>query len=288
MEENSFQRAARRLATSRFGKRLIFRDTVRSTNDLAREEAEKGAHEGTVVLAEAQTLGRGRLSRTWHSPSGLGIWMSIVLRPDVSPERAPSLTFCISLAVAKALKALYPVDVELKWPNDVLVKGRKVCGILTEMKVTRQRVEFVICGVGINVNQTADDFPVGLREAAASLLIATGKEADRTELFSEALSQMEAAYERFSREGAGACIREWRSMCPFFGRRVRVTERPGDVNGAGSFQEKASRERAGSPGGRTGEVTEGIFFDIAENGAMVLRLDSGIHRTFVAGDIELI
>jgi len=288
MEETSFQKAAQRLRTSRFAKPLIAVRSVSSTNDLARQEAEKGASEGTVVVAEEQTLGRGRLSRGWHSPRGLGIWMSIVLRPKVSPEIAPVLTFCVSLAVAKALRALYPTEVSLKWPNDVLVKGKKLCGILTEMKATRGSVEFVICGVGINVNQAAEDFPPELRESATSLFVVTGVKADRTELFSEVVEQMETVYDRFSREGSAACINEWRSMCPFFGKRVRITERVdrGGEKGAGAPEDYGTRTEPDET--KPGEATEGIFFDIEDNGALVLRLDSGIHRTFVAGDIELV
>lgn len=292
MDKTSFEKAAAHLRTSRFGKRLIALRSVPSTNDLARQEAEKGAPEGTVVVAEEQTVGRGRLSRSWHSPSGLGVWMSTVLRPEVSPEIAPSLTFCVSLAVARAVRALHPVDVSLKWPNDVLVKGRKLCGILTEMKVVRDSVEYVISGVGINVNQTPEDFPDELRETATSILMATGRKADRVELFSEVMEQMEAVYDRFSSEGATACISEWRLMCPFFGKRVRITERA--ETGTGTESMTATGTRIGTGTGtasdrpRTGETTEGIFFDIEDNGALVLRLDSGVHRTFVAGDIELV
>ncbi|UCF79599.1 MAG: biotin--[acetyl-CoA-carboxylase] ligase [Candidatus Eiseniibacteriota bacterium] len=288
MEETSFEKTASRLDSSRFGARIISVRSVSSTNDLARQEAEKGAAEGTVVVAEEQTFGRGRLSRGWYSPPGLGIWMSVVLRPTLSPEAAPALTFCASLAVARAVKAAHGLDVTLKWPNDVLVKGKKLCGILTEMKATRRSVEFVVCGIGMNVNHTLEDFPAELRRSATSVLIASGRKADRVALFAEVVRQLELAYDRFSREGASACIQEWRSMCPLFGKRVRIREDAG--TGAETGRRTRARTRAGTKGKKrgTGLVVEGTFFDVESNGALVLRLDSGVHRTFVAGDVELV
>lgn len=213
-----------------------------------------------MVIADEQTGGRGRLSRTWHSPAGLGIWMSIVLRPRVRPSVASGITMCASLAVVRALRKLHPMSVSLKWPNDVMVKGRKLCGILTEMKAAGDRVEFVVCGIGINLNQGADDFPPELREVATSVFLATGHRADRTALVAELLQQMEKLYRVFLKSGLPALMGEWRSMCPFFGKIVRIKTR--------------------------GETVEGVFHDIDVGGALVLRLDSGVHRSFLAGDVE--
>jgi BirA family biotin operon repressor/biotin-[acetyl-CoA-carboxylase] ligase len=243
-------------------KRVIFLESVSSTNDVAWDEAEKGAPEGTVIVAEQQTAGRGRLSRKWHSPPGLGVWMSVVLRPEVKPEAAPGLTLCASVAVAKAVRSLYRVRASLKWPNDIMVKGRKLCGILTEMKASRGRVDFIVCGIGMNVNQTPDDFPADIRESATSILIATGKSADRKKLVAATIEHLEKQYREFCLDGLTSCIDEWRSMCPLFGKRVRIKGRR--------------------------EAVEGIFFNIDDNGALVLRLDSGIHRGFMAGDVELV
>jgi len=233
---------------------------VGSTNEVAWQEAEKGAAEWTVIIADEQTEGRGRLSRRWHSPAGLGAWLSIVLRPDVRPSVAPGITMCASLAVAKALRKLHPMSVSLKWPNDVMVKGRKICGILTEMKAAADAVEFVVCGIGINLNQTADDFPAELRDGATSVYLATGHKADRAALVDELLRQMEKLYGAFLRRGLPALMGEWRSMCPLFGKIVRIRTR--------------------------GETVEGVFHDIDAGGALVLRLESGVHRSFLAGDVE--
>jgi BirA family transcriptional regulator, biotin operon repressor / biotin---[acetyl-CoA-carboxylase] ligase len=261
-EDAGFQKVAARLRRAQIGKRMTFLESVGSTNDAACAEAEKGAPEGTVVVAEEQTAGRGRLRRRWHSPSGLGIWMSVVLRPEVGSETAPGMTLCASVAVAKAVRSLYPVDVSLKWPNDVMVKGKKLCGILTEMKASRRNVDFVVCGIGMNVNQTPEDFPVELREGAVSIMMATGKRVDRAELLAAMLEHLEEQYRKFCREGVASSLDEWRSMCPLFGKRVRIKGRR--------------------------EAVEGIFFNIDDNGALVLRLDSGIHRSFLAGDVELV
>jgi len=260
--ETGFEKAAAHLRRSRIGGRLISLESVSSTNDVAWEEAEKGAPEGTVVVAEEQTAGRGRMSRRWHSPPGLGVWMSVVLRPEIGPETAPGLTLCASVAVAKAVRSLHPVTVSLKWPNDVTVEGRKLCGILTEMKASRGKVDFVVCGVGMNVNQAREDFPAEIREKATSLMIATGKTADRAKLLVVTLEHFEKQYSMFCREGIASCLGEWRSMCPFFGKRVRVKGRR--------------------------EAVEGMFFNVDDNGAIVLRLDCGVHRSFLAGDVEFV
>ncbi len=240
--------------------RTLTFERVGSTNEAAWEEAEKGAAEWTVVIADEQTSGRGRLSRKWHSPAGLGAWMSVVLRPDVRPSVAPGITMCASLAVAKALRKLHPMSVSLKWPNDVMVKGRKICGILTEMKAAGDRVEFVVCGMGINLNQGTDDFPPELRDSATSVFLATGHRADRTALVAELMSQFEKLYGVFLQRGLPALMGEWRSMCPLFGTIVRIKTR--------------------------GETVEGVFHDIDAGGALVLRLESGVHRSFLAGDVE--
>jgi BirA family biotin operon repressor/biotin-[acetyl-CoA-carboxylase] ligase len=252
--------SARGSKTSGFCKRILSRQRVGSTNAVAWEEAQKGAAEGTVVLADEQTGGRGRLSRKWHSPAGLGVWMSIILRPEVRPSVAPGITMCASLAVARALRKLHPMSVSLKWPNDVIVKGRKICGILTEMKATGNRVDFVVCGIGINVNQGEDDFPAELGGMATSVFLATGHKADRTALLAEVIEQLEKLYQVFLSKGLPALMGEWRSMCPLFGKIVRIKTRD--------------------------ETVEGVFHDIDAGGALVLRLDSGVHRSFLAGDVE--
>ncbi len=258
--ESGFRGTARLLKTARIGKRIVHLDSVESTNGVAWKEAEQGARDGTVVVAEEQTRGRGRLERVWYSPRGLGIWMSVILRPQVSPEVAPGLTLCASLAVARSLRRSGMQEVSLKWPNDVTVGDKKLCGILTEMKTTRGRVDFVVCGIGLNVNQSLEDFPSELREKATSVFLSTGARADRRALLFLLLEQLDDIYELFLQKGLAAFMGEWRSACPLFGRIVRVRTRD--------------------------QVVEGVFYDIEADGALVLRLDSGVHRRFLAGDVE--
>ncbi|MBN1504248.1 MAG: biotin--[acetyl-CoA-carboxylase] ligase [Candidatus Eisenbacteria bacterium] len=242
------------------GRRVLTFERVDSTNEVAWREAERGVPEWTWVSADEQTGGRGRLSRRWHSPAGLGVWTSVVLRPGVTPSVAPGITMCASLAVARTLRKLHPMSVSLKWPNDVMVKGRKICGILTEMKASGERVEFVVCGIGINLNQAAEDFPAELRDAATSVFLETGHKADKAEALAELMPQMERVYAVFLSNGLQALMGEWRSMCPLFGKIVRMKTR--------------------------GETVEGVFHDIDASGALVLRLESGVHRSFLAGDVE--
>jgi len=256
----NFAEAGRRLDTASIGKRIISLGSVGSTNSVAWKEAEEGASHGTVVVAEEQTSGKGRLARRWESPAGLGIWMSVVLRPAVPPSTAPGITICASLAVAKAVRLLYALPVTLKWPNDVMVDERKLCGILTEMKTIRRKVGFVICGIGINVNQSREDFSPELRGSATSVFLSTGTRADRVELFVLVLKELERHYNTFLESGLPTLVKDWRTMCPLFGRIVRVKTRDEEV--------------------------EGVFFDIEPSGALVLRLDSGVQRSFLAGDVE--
>ncbi|MFH0778526.1 MAG: biotin--[acetyl-CoA-carboxylase] ligase [Candidatus Eisenbacteria bacterium] len=262
--QSVFFDAAGLLRKSRLGKRLVCLYSVTSTNDVAWGEAEAGVSEGTVVVAEEQTEGRGRLGRTWYSPPGVGVWMSVIMRPQISSEAAPGITHCASLAAARAIKVVCPVEVSLKWPNDVLVEGRKVCGILTEMKTVGKRIDFVVCGIGINVNQKPEDFAPAIRAAGVSLRMATGETVERVRLFAEVIKQLDGLYEGFCRCGFSHCAAEWKAMCGSLGKRIRIRT------------------------GRSEGDVEGVFSDVDERGALVLRMDSGLERSFLAGDVELV
>ncbi len=146
---------------------LYFRELA-STNDMAKELAMRGTREGTVVVVETQTSGRGRLKRKWISPQG-GLWLSIILRPRIQSKHAPKLTLMASVAVAKTLSKLFPLKVEIKWPNDILINHKKVCGILTEAKTKGEALNFVIVGIGINANFDVNTLPVYLRDSSTTL-----------------------------------------------------------------------------------------------------------------------
>ena len=167
---------------------IVHRDSIDSTNLLAAELARGGAEEGTAVLAEQQTAGRGRLGRSWVSPARLNLYCSVVLRPAIPPLEVPRLTLVAGVAVAEAILATAAVPARIKWPNDVLIDGRKVAGVLTELEAEADRVRFVVVGIGVNLNATAGDFPPELRDKATSLALASGAPVGRVAFTARLLS----------------------------------------------------------------------------------------------------
>ena len=163
------------MLTLTMGRTILFFRELSSTNDIAKELALQGAAEGTVTVAETQIRGRGRIEREWFSPKG-GLWFSIILRPKISPKDAPKLTLMMSVAVAHALSKMFDLATEIKWPNDVLVKNKKICGILTEANTRGNQVQFVIIGVGVNANFDVRDMPFTLQPSSTTLKEELNKE----------------------------------------------------------------------------------------------------------------
>jgi len=249
------------LRARRFGRRLIFLREVGSTNDLAKELASYGAVEGTVVVAETQRAGRGRLGRTWFSPAG-GLYFSVVLRPNVRAGAAVTLVFVASLAMVKVLRELYGLRVETKWPNDVLVNGKKVCGILAEMKMTGEIVKFVVVGIGVNANVNVEEaFPEELRSSVTSLENKFRKKVELEVLFRALLEKLESVYELFVKEGFASVLKEWKKYASFVGCRVEVT--------------------SGT------EKWVGLALDVESDGSLVMRLEDGTVKHVFVGDISL-
>ena len=213
---------ARHLTTARFGRRLENFETIDSTNVRAAELARAGAAEGTVVVAERQTRGRGRLGRSWVSPARVNLYASFVLRPRLAPSDAPQLALAAAIAVARALAALAPGRVAIKWPNDCLLDGKKVAGILTEMDAEVDRVRAVVLGIGVNLNATARQFPSALRPIATSVVLATGTLVDRPRFTAALCSTLEDVYDRVVSEGFAALVDEWESYSCLTGRRVTI------------------------------------------------------------------
>ncbi|MFQ6092911.1 MAG: biotin--[acetyl-CoA-carboxylase] ligase, partial [bacterium] len=170
------------LRTSFVGRKIFSFGVLKSTQDYALRLAEEGAEEGVVVIAEEQTGGRGRFGRVWYSPPGVGVWCSLILRPKMLPWESPRLTIVAALAAARAIESSAGPSAALKWPNDVLINNRKVCGILTELSAEAESVNFVIIGIGVNVNQAATHFPSHLRHRATSLRIECGHQVSRIKL----------------------------------------------------------------------------------------------------------
>lgn len=212
------------LKTKTMGQSIYFYEETDTTNNRARELALEGAPEGTLVVAEKQTAGRGRRGKVWESPLGTGIWMSLVLRPQIMPAEASVLTLLCGLATAEAIEAETGLSAGIKWPNDILINGKKAVGILTEMDCEMSEVHFVIPGIGINVNTAS--FPPEIAEIATSLYLECGKTVSRRRLVHKVLERLEEHYETFLRTGSfAAMLEDYRKHCITLGKEVHVLGR---------------------------------------------------------------
>lgn len=247
----------------RLGSSVIYLSETDSTNRVGIERAEAGAVDGTVVLAEHQTSGRGRLQRRWHSAPGQGVAMSVILRPRVEPLRVPQLSLVAAVACARTIESTCAGDrVQIKWPNDLYVASRKVAGILCEMRAEMDRLEFLVLGIGVNVNLEHDQFPPELAGSATSLSEATGRRIRRVPFLHALLDELESAYESWLTDGLAPFLDAWRERSLFRGRRVAVD--------------------TGAP-----RPLEGTVRDLREDGALLLETDSGDLRALLSGDVSL-
>ncbi len=226
---------ASRLRTKWAGQRLIFFESTGSTNPDAKRFAEEGAPRGTTVVADRQTAGRGRRGRSWESPAGRSIYFTIIVRPAFIPDKASMITLVMALSVAEAIHEVTGLPTGIKWPNDIVVNGKKVVGILTEMSMTPEmnEIQFLVAGVGVNVNQeSAEEFPEELRGAATSLKIESGRHFDRAALLAEILARFEQDYETFERTLTLSELKE-RYESRLAGRNavVRILDPAGEYTG---------------------------------------------------------
>jgi BirA family biotin operon repressor/biotin-[acetyl-CoA-carboxylase] ligase len=210
------------LATRRFRGPVHHFAELPSTNDLAKELGARQAPEGTLVLAERQTQGRGRLGREWDSPAGAGVYASLLLRPKLPPWDLPQITLTTAVAVVRAVSRAAGLALGIKWPNDLLIQGRKVGGILTEMETEADRIRYLVVGLGLNVNNAA--FPPELADAATSLYLAAGRPFDRVRLLQAWLTEMEDLYAGFLAGEFAAILDEWRRHAVTLGREVAVRQ----------------------------------------------------------------
>jgi BirA family biotin operon repressor/biotin-[acetyl-CoA-carboxylase] ligase len=247
-----------RLKGSLFGKRIHHFFKVDSTNRVALDLGHAGEPQGAVVLAEEQTAGRGRAGHAWHSERATGIYATLLLRPPLAPVQAPLLTMMAGLSARTAIQAQSGLDVDLKWPNDVLIRGKKVGGILTEMHAEPSQIRFVIVGIGLNVNQ--EKFPGELDALATSLRVESGKPQSRLELLVRLLREFETDYNRFLTEGAESVTSRFAAISSYAeGKRVRVT------NGKDSFS--------------------GVTAGLGREGLLLVRRDGGQIVTVITGDV---
>ncbi len=211
------------------GAKLLLVEVLESTSRTLRELAEVAEPEGTVVVAEEQRAGRGRLGRGWASPRG-GLWFSVLLRPPVAPSEAPKLTLMAGVAVADALRRNLGLDARLKWPNDVLVSGKKLCGILAESR-SDGKLEYVIVGIGINANFLVSALPEQLRNSAITVREVLRRPVDRMALLRAILKELDTAYAAFRAGGTAKLLARWRELSETLGRKVRVETATGFVEG---------------------------------------------------------
>lgn len=219
------------LNTTAFGRKLKLLDVTTSTQEEVRLRAEQGAEEGTLVIAEEQTIGRGRQGRKWHSPAGKGIWMSLLLRPRLPLSAAPQLTLLSAVAVCRAIRAVTGVAAGIKWPNDLLVDGRKVCGILLESAGEDEMIRYCIAGIGIDANLTPDDLPPELASIATSLQIESGRKVDRAVLIGAVMAELEKLYGLYMEEGFAPIGHLWEALSVTTGRQITIKTAQGEVAG---------------------------------------------------------
>jgi BirA family transcriptional regulator, biotin operon repressor / biotin---[acetyl-CoA-carboxylase] ligase len=244
------------LKTKVIGKRIFAYGELDSTNQTVWQLGEQGLPEGTCAFAEHQKKGKGRLGRSWSSPSGENILLSVLLRPSVEPAAVPRITLAAALAVIRAIEEETGLRASVKWPNDVLLKGKKLCGILTEMSAEADRVHFVVLGIGLNANSHASDLPAG----STSLSEALGKKIDRLSLAQELLRQLEKYYDKVRKGKAGEICEEWEALSETTGKQVTAKLLNRTVHGTAT--------------------------GIDPDGALWIRHDNGIQERILSGDIQ--
>ena len=219
-----------RIRTAWAGAELHFHRITGSTNLLAKQAGEEGAPHGALFVADEQTAGRGRRGRSWQSPPGANIYFTILLRPDFAPDRASMLTLVMAHSVAEALERLTGLEPEIKWPNDVLLDDKKICGILTEMSLEREYIQYVVCGVGINVAD--QDFPEGVREHATAVETVWGRRVSKGVLLQYVMEAFEKDYDAFAAAGdLSPLLESYNRRLVNLGRRVRVLDPKGEWEG---------------------------------------------------------
>ena len=238
----------------------VFEET-NSTNDIIEKLARDGVKEGAVVFAESQTRGRGRLGRKWLSPPRRGLWFSVLLRPDLRLQAATQLTVAAATALVRAIREQTGLAPEIKWPNDILVHGRKVAGVLTELAAELDHVKHLTLGIGVDVNLTASEFPPELRKLATSLKIECGRHVNRIDLAAAILRELDHDYARISAGSFEDVADEWQQHCATLGRRVTIHMGPHSLQGHAEA--------------------------LDDDGALLLRTEHGRLERVVGGDVTL-
>jgi BirA family transcriptional regulator, biotin operon repressor / biotin---[acetyl-CoA-carboxylase] ligase len=261
------------LNTKVLGKDLRYFGQLDSTNNYAKKIANEGCPDGTVVVAACQTAGKGRLGREWNSMSDKGVWFSVVLRPKLAPGEVQVVTLAASVSVASSIERVTGIKAGIKWPNDIIIRGKKVCGILTEMSSEIDRINYLVIGIGINVNHSIEDFPEELKDTATSLRISVNRDNslddysnseakfDRSELIREVLHDLEEVFKAISCENTAGILDKWRDYSVTLNRNVRIYYKDSEY--------------------------KGVARDITPDGRLVVECSDGVVRKVVSGEVSV-
>lgn len=246
------------LKTRIIGKNILYYNELDSTNTTAYELAHKIKEEGTIILAEKQNKGKGRLSRQWSSPRAGGIYMSVILKPEITPFQSPIVTLMAAVSLAEAIRDTSLAQASIKWPNDIIVNDKKIAGILTEMEAESDRIKFIILGIGVNVNTVLSELP----KTASSIAHITGSPVSRQALLIALIERLEHNYKIMNRSGFSDIRLKWKNLSSTLGQRVRAN---------------CMRK-----------IIEGTAVDIDSDGALKIRMDNGFHEKVFAGDLVVL
>ncbi|QCX33767.1 biotin--[acetyl-CoA-carboxylase] ligase [Caloramator sp. E03] len=259
MEILSYENIKTFINTKYMGRNIVYLQSTTSTNDIIKKMAEDGAKEGLVVIAEEQISGRGRMGRKWITPKGEAIAASILLKPDIPPKIAPTITPLLSLSAVKALRRITGFDIMIKWPNDLVLNKKKLCGILTETTMEGMKIKYIIVGIGININQ--EKFDDDISNIAISLKSYSGKSFDRRVILGEILNSFEKDYEDFKRYGLKHFINDIKYYSIVLGEKVTVLN--------------------------IDSVVEGKAVDIDDEGCLIIKTLNGDLKRILSGDIVM-
>lgn len=249
------------LTTEFIGRNIHYQESVESTQKIAHQFASEDVPEGTVIIAEEQRSGKGRMNRNWHSPKYTGIWMSLILRPNIPLTNAPQLTLLTAVAVVQAMEEITGMQPEIKWPNDILLHGKKVTGILTELQAEADRIYSIIIGIGMNVNQRKEEFPDELQEIASSLAIEKGETISRAALIRSVFKHFEKLYLLYLEQGFFPIKLLWESYAVSIGKELKARTLT--------------------------NVIEGTALGITDEGVLKIEDQSGVIHHVYSADIEL-
>lgn len=249
------------LKTKWLGHSIHYCESVDSTNNVAKRLAEEGCDNGLVVVSEEQRGGKGRLSRGWFSPFACGDWFSVVLKPPFLPQEASKCTLMAAVAVVKAVNKYSGVNVAIKWPNDILLNGRKLVGILTEMSAEFGKINYIVIGTGINVNVPKNIVPDDIKDCAISVADVAQEPVSRVQILADVLFHMEELYEAVLKDGFAPVLEEWRKYSCTLGQQVKVIA--------------------------PGETYSGLAVDIDADGLLIVKKDDGTVEKVIAGDVSI-